>query len=414
LPPNDHRTPPTSGVPPIPPSSISSRYRWTVLAVGTVGQASQAAVFFGIPVLAPALRDRYDLSLPATGLVLASISVGSLPGLLPWGMLADRRGERLVVGIGLGAAAAALGAAAYAADALTFGALLVVAGFFGASVNAASGRAVYQWFDPGSRGFALGIRQTANVLGGALAALVIPSIAAAGGVRAALLALSGFTLASAAAGTAALRERPENAGSDPPATVRHPLRDPRLWRLSSGSALLLGTGIGVSSFTVLFLHEARGLSAAAGGVVLAAGQLVAALLRIESGRWSDRLGARIAPMRALAFLTVVAVAATIALVEAPLALLVPVLAAAGALAMSWNALSFAAAAELAGHARSGAALGMQQTALAVAAAAVPIVFAALVDATSWRAGFAVAALCALAGWVVLRPLDERRQGDNRH
>jgi hypothetical protein len=51
---------------------------------------------------------------------------------------------------------------------------------------------------------------------------------------------------------------------------------------------------------------------------------------------------------------------------------------------------------------------MQQTALAIAAAAVPVVFAALVDATSWRTGFAVAGLCALSGWLVLRPLDERR------
>jgi nitrate/nitrite transporter NarK len=322
-------------------------------------------------------------------------------------MLADRVGERAVVGVGLGAAAATVAGAAYAADAVTLAAFLVAAGFFGASVNAASGRAVYQWFDPGSRGFALGIRQTANVLGGALAALVIPAIAATDGVRAALLALAGFTLASAVGGTLALRERRDGADVAEPVTDRHPLRDPRMWRLSSGSGLLLGTGIGISSFTVLFLHDARGVSATAGGVVLAAGHLVAALLRIESGRWSDRLGARIAPMRALALLTVAAVVATTVLVDAPLAILVPTLAAAVALAMSWNALSFAAAAEFAGHARSGAALGMQQTALAIAAAAVPIGFAGLVDATSWRAGFALAGLCALAGWLVLRPLDER-------
>jgi nitrate/nitrite transporter NarK len=359
-------------------------------------------------VLAPALRDRYDLSLAETGLVLASISIGSLPGLLPWGMLADRVGERAVVGLGLGAGGATLGGAAYAADAVTLAAFLVAAGFFGASVNAASGRAVYQWFEPGSRGLALGIRQTANVLGGALAALVIPSLAATGGVRAAFLALAGFTLASAVAGTVALREREDGVVADAPVADRHPLRDPRLWRLSSGSGLLLGAGIGISSFTVLFLHEARGVSATAGGIVLATGHLVAALLRVESGRWSDRLGTRIAPMRALALLTVVAVAATAALVDAPLALLIPALGTAGALAMSWNALSFAAAAEYAGHARSGAALGMQQTALGVAGVAVPIGFAGLVDATSWRAGFAVAALCALAGWLVLRPLDERR------
>ena len=390
------------------PSAAAPRYRWAILAVGTAGQASQAAVFFGIPVLAPALRSEYELSLAATGLVIAAISIGSLPGLLPWGMLADRVGERVVVGLGLGASAAATAAAAYAGDVVTLGAFLVATGFFGASVNAASGRAVYQWFDAAGRGLALGIRQTANVLGGALAALAVPPIAQAGGVRAALLALTAFTAASAVAGVFTLRERVGTQDGEAPVSDRHPLRDPRLWRLCSGSGLLIGTGIAVTSFTVLFLHEARGVSVAAAGVVLATGQVLAGLLRIGSGRWSDRLGVRIAPMRALALVTTASVAATAAFVGAPLAILVPTLVAAGALAMSWNALSFAAAAEFAGFGRSGAALGMQQTALSVAVAVVPIGFASLVEASSWRIGFAVAALSAVAGWLVLRPLDERR------
>ena len=44
--------------------------RWVVLAVGTVAQASQAAVLFGLAVLAPALRDRYHLSLTEVGVML--------------------------------------------------------------------------------------------------------------------------------------------------------------------------------------------------------------------------------------------------------------------------------------------------------------------------------------------------------
>ena len=40
-----------------------SRYRWTILALGTIGQASYSAVFLGIPVLAPQFRDEYGLSL---------------------------------------------------------------------------------------------------------------------------------------------------------------------------------------------------------------------------------------------------------------------------------------------------------------------------------------------------------------
>jgi hypothetical protein len=49
-----------------------SRYRWTILALGTAAQAAYSAVFLGIPVLAPALQAEYDLTLPEVGLVIAA------------------------------------------------------------------------------------------------------------------------------------------------------------------------------------------------------------------------------------------------------------------------------------------------------------------------------------------------------
>jgi len=98
------------------------------------------------------------------------------------------------------------------------------------------------------------------------------------------------------------------------------------------------------------------------------------------------------------------------LVSAPLVVLVPSLVVAAALAMSWNGLAFTAAAELAGRARSGTALGFQQTSLSIAGTVAPIAFAAVVDAASWRTGFAVAAVLPLGGAVALARLDESRPG----
>jgi hypothetical protein len=71
------------------------------------------------------------------------------------------------------------------------------------------------------------------------------------------------------------------------------------------------------------------------------------------------------------------------------------------MAMSWNGLSFAAAAELAGRERSGAAIGFQQTILTTTATVVPPVFAAVVGATSWQAAFALASLAPLVGSAML-------------
>jgi MFS family permease len=109
-------------------------------------------------------------------------------------------------------------------------------------------------------------------------------------------------------------------------------------------------------------------------------------------------------LRQLSTSLAIALVATAALTTAPLAVLLPALVVAGALSLSWNGLSFTAAAELAGRARSGAALGFQQTALSVSYAATAPLFAAIVDAGSWRLGFALAALMPVAGATVLRRL----------
>ena len=111
------------------------RRRWLVLAVGTVAQTSQAAVLFGLAVLAPALRDRYGLSLSQVGVMLGVVGVGAVLTLLPWGLAADRVGERVTATVGLLGAAAALAAAAFAPE---FASLVLSArrpGAFGASIE---------------------------------------------------------------------------------------------------------------------------------------------------------------------------------------------------------------------------------------------------------------------------------------
>jgi sugar phosphate permease len=381
---------------------VLSRYRWLVLAAGTAAQTSFSAVIIGLPVLAPTLRDEHSLSLVQVGVVLDSLWIGTLLTLLPWGLLADRRGERLVLATGLTACAGALVAAGYA-DA--FGPLIVLillAGAAGASVNAASGRAVMQWFPSNERGFALGIRQTAIPVGGLISALVLPLL----GLRAAFVFLAALCLAGAAFGVAVIRDRQGHTEDDvlEPRRLGATLRDHRLWLLCTGSSFYLVAQLALISFLVLFLHDERGLSAAAAAGVLGGAQVVAAGMRIGSGIWSDRIRSRIRPLLLVGLGSSVTLAVVAAALSAPLVLLIPAMVVAGGLSMAWNGLSFTAAAEIAGRSRSGAALGMQQSALAAAGAIVPPAFAAVVAASSWRIGFAGAAVFPLAGVLLLRPL----------
>ncbi len=371
-----------------------------MLAAGTAAQASFSAVTIGLAVLAPALRDAYDLSLFRVGIVLDSVWIGTMLTLLPWGLLADRLGERLVLAVGLGGCGAALIAAAHADGFVQLVVLLALAGAAGASVNSASGRAVMHWFPASERGLALGVRQTAIPLGGLVSAIALPAL----GLRSAFIFLAALCLAGAVFGSAVIREREAAEDVLERRGLRATLRDTRLWWLCGGSSLYLVAQVAVTGFVVLFLHDERGFSLGEAAAVLAGIQVLAAALRIGTGRWSDVVGSRLVPLRLVGLASSVTLALAAAVLAAPSAVLVPAFVLAGGFAMSWNGLSFTAAAELAGRGRSGAAIGMQQTALSAAGALVPPAFAALVAATSWRVGFALVAVFPLVGVQLLRPL----------
>ena len=122
------------------------RYRWVVLAAGTLAQATFSATSVGLPALSPALKSDYGLTLTQTGVVLAGVGIGMLFTLLPWGLVADRVDERWVIATGLTGAAALLVIASTTEGFLTVTATLIGVGALGASVNAASGRAITAWF----------------------------------------------------------------------------------------------------------------------------------------------------------------------------------------------------------------------------------------------------------------------------
>ena len=374
-----------------------------MLAAGTFAQASFSASSVGLPALGPALKSHYGLTLGETGVVLGAIGIGMLFTLLPWGLVADRIDERWVIAAGLTGAAASLAAASATHSFGAVTGLLVAAGALGASVNAASGRAIMAWFSSTELGQALGIRQTAIPIGGALGAVLLPVLASAGGTRLAFFFLAGACAAGAAVAAAFVRG---GSGGEPElGEVSRPLRDPRMWLLGAGTGLYLLAQIAIISFVVLFLHEHRHLSKYAAGAVLATIYVLAIAARIASGRISDKLGNRLRPLRTIGVALALFTTGVAAAIDAPLALLIPLFVVAGVLSMSWNGLAYASAAEMAGAARTGAALGFQQTLLGVIVAAAPPAIAAIAT-HSWRAAFLVAAAGPAVGVLILRRLSE--------
>src|SRR5206468_1800277 len=238
----------------------------------------------------------------------------------------------------------------------------------------------------------------------ALAAGALPALNDRFSLRAAFEGLAVGCFVAALVGAALLRAETPDEHS----VLARPLRDPRVWRICIASTFYVTTQISLLGFFVLFLHDRRGVSTALAAGSLAAAQVLGGIARVAAGRWSDRIRARIVPLRQVALGLAVTVATVTALVEASVWILIPALVIAGTFGLSWNGLSFTAAAESAGRARSGAAIGLQQTFLSGGAIVAPIAFATIVHQGSWRLAFALAAVSPLVGYTLLSPLAERR------
>ena len=384
---------------------MTAGYRWVILTTGAAGAGSFAALRMGLPSLGPAIRSAYGLTLGQVGLAFAAVAVGGMLTLVAWGALTDRIGERPVMTIGLAGCAVALVGAALAPGYPALLAALFVAGTLGCSATGASGRAVMGWFARTERGFALGIRQMALPLGGALASLTLPWLVDARGLDAAFVALAGLSLTTAVASALLMRDPPPSAVRAPASPSPPPTRDRRLWRLGAGGALLVCAQASMLGFIVLFLHDARGVPAATAAAALGAVQLVGAGVRIVAGRRSDREGLRIAPLRRIAARNTALLAALGALASGPGVLLYPLLACAAVSTMSWNGLAFTAAAEISGRARAGTAMSLQNTLISIGGVLAPTAFGVLVEATSWTAAYLALALAPLIAFAVLAPLE---------
>jgi sugar phosphate permease len=365
----------------------------------------------GLPALSPAIQHAFGLSLVQVTGVFTAFGFGTVLTVYAWGALVDRVGERVVLSVG-----PALGGVALALVTLagSYGALLAgvfAAGAFAAAATGGSGRAVFGWFPRNERGLALGLRQTSVQLGTAVGSFTLPTIAVWFSLDVALLVLAGGLIGASVIAGIWLRDPPARESAAPPAPPA--TRDPRIWRLGVASALLIVGQIGLTSLLVLYLYTERGWSATAAAVALGTVQLGGAGARVLAGIWSDRHDARIAPFRGLAAGAAAFLLAAAALAEAPNAVLVPLLMAGGVLAMSWNGLSFTAAAEISGGAQAGRAMGMQNTLMRAMGAVVPVTLGTLAAHGSWRLTFLVMGLAPLAGRALLGPLvadeDQRRR-----
>ena len=380
-----------------------------MLAASTLAQAASAMMVNGPVFLIPALHDRHGLSLAQAGLVASAPMLGVMVALVPWGVVTDRRGERLVLLLGL-VGATALGALAAASGSVPLLALgLGLAGVAAASANVASGRVVVGWFPPQRRGLAMGIRQMAQPLGVGVAAATMAVVADRSGPYAAVWVP--VTACALVAGLVAVVVIDPPRPATGPVAAPNPYRADRyLPRIHGVSVLLVVPQFVVLTFMLVWLVQDRHWSPAAAGALVAAAQVAGAVGRIGAGQLSDVVSSRMRPLR---WVTVAAAATMLLLgVSAGLGawLAVPLVVLATVVTVADNGLAFTAVAERAGPFWSGRALGVQNTAQFLTAAAVPPLAGLVVAGLGYPALFALAAAFPVAALALVPVTDERELG----
>lgn len=370
--------------------------RWSMLALGLFATLFANVFINGVAFLIPTLHRDFGLDLATAGLVSAMPKFGMVPTLIAWGYLVDRSGERLVLWTGSALTAAAALGAALSHSLWLIAAFLFLGGMAAAGSNSASGRLVVGWFPAEQRGLAMGIRQTAQPLGVGLGAVVMPQLAQNHGVGAAMLFPAAVCALAAVVCAMAVIDPPRPAHAEAPAAdLANPYRGSRmLQRIHAVSMLLVVPQAVVWTFALVWLMTERGWSAASAGTLVMAAQLLGALGRIAAGRWSDRMGSRLLPIRIIAGVAAASMLLLGLTDWAGSAWSIAVLIVASVVTVSDNGLAFTAIAEIAGPFWSGRALGAQNTSQLLTTGLTPPLFGALITAAGYPLAFAACALFA--------------------
>lgn len=354
---------------------------WAMLAVMVFGQAATTVVTATPAFLIPYFHETAGMSLAVAGLLAGAPHVGLVLTLIAWGALVDRFGERVILLIGLTLTTLAVGASLLttALGYVWLGLAFVVSGGMSACINNASGRLITGWFPAEKRGFAMGIRQTCQPLGMAIAAIAVPACAAAWGLKGAIAFGGVLTLVSLVACAFVVVDPPLPARA---ATVASssPYRGwSVLQRVHIVSVLLIVPQFALATFGLVWFTLGFGWSTFAAGLLVAAAQLIGAGGRIAVGAWSDRVASRLKPLRQVAIACVVMMLLCAAFgftgwaVPAAIAYVI-----ASCVSVADNGLAFTAVAEIAGPRWAGRALGVQNTGQFIGSAVVPALLGGLI------------------------------------
>jgi MFS family permease len=367
----------------------------TTLIIAVIAQAAVSVVQFGLPAIGVDIQNTFGLGPAGFGAVFAAVGLGSAVALIPAGMLVDRFGARPVLLIGGAINLCAYLAASVAPNAALFAAAIFMAGIGSSAVPVAGMSSLLREFPPERRGIALGWRQLAVPMGGAIGAAALPLLAHVGGVRLALI-----VTALATASTASVFAWLSAAGGG---TARRMRLDGALTARGMRPLLVVGLlyvyALGASLTYIVTAARDDGLGTTEAGALFVVLNLSAAASRLVWGRMADRGGGsrRVRTLIECGMLAAVAGLAMAPVLHVGVLLAVPVTVALGLGCFGWNGVLYVTAGELVGPDRAARAVGVASTMVFGAGALAAPVSGLVAEHAGYDAMWLTAAASSAAG-----------------
>ncbi|SIO96890.1 MFS transporter [Vibrio spartinae] len=400
------------------------KHRWKVLGIGVVANASFSMIIGGLPAAGVLLRSSYMLTNSTLGFIFSMMGLGVALSELPWGMVTDKWGDRPVLLTGLSGTAIiallmsffAVPSPTYIPSVFSLTLFVLAMGLIGSSVNGSSGRAIMSWFTDAERGFAMSIRQTAVPMGYGLGALLFPYIALHFGFKV-LYSFAGIVLFVCAFFTWLWLHEPnitKGEISDKKSVnnevISSPLKRFEMWKIVTAIGILCAPQFVLLTFGAVFLHDFGHVSVYVSSISLAIIQVGAMIIRIWSGRWTDRNKNRKIYLKSCAILSTVAFI-MLALSNTLLPRLVDegttifsivlilLFILSGVLVSAWHGVAYTELASMAGSKYVATALAMGNSVVFIVLFLTPLVVPYLTIHYSWTEVWIVSIICSIYAYI---------------
>lgn len=388
---------------------VAYRFRWAVLALLFLLQASASLVVLSFGPLAPFLQEDLNISRTQVGLFTSVVYASQVLLGLICGWLVDKFGVRRFLLLGPGI----IGLFFIALSKTPSFAIALILVFLGGTgyvfINPSAAKALTYWFSPRTRATAIGIMKSGVALGGAIGGAVLPGLALMVGWRSALTSVAVTVIILGALAVIVYRESPS-----PPSVEAPTFGLKELGRvLTNRSILLLGVAgvayaaiqLSLMTYLVLFLKEVVLLPVVMAGTYLTVVGLSGIAGRILWSVISDRVfgGRRKVVLITVGFITgAMAVSVAFLATALPQWLLYVMMSIFGFTAVGWTAVFITFLAELAGKELVATGVGLGLTLVALGIVFGPPVFGYIVDTThSYAVAWTVFGIFAAIGGALM-------------